>query len=191
MVKPSPGRLTPRGRAALGAALLAYYLTVVLLHDAVQRALVHLFDRWTFWGYEWRLLLVWTALFGAAGAWVALRLWRQRRRRLLLAWLLWLAVVTLLDHLVLFSQSERVHYPQYALLAAGLRLLLRTDPRALFAAAALGALDEGYQAAVLYRNRPELPFDFKDVGLNTLGAAGGLLVLRALRGRPPQRSDDD
>jgi len=177
MVQPST---RTRRRLALTLALPVYYLAVVLPHDMVQRALVRLFHRWTFWGYEWRFLLVWTTLFSAGAAWVALRLWRQRKMRLLGAWLGWVAVVTLVDRFALFSQSEQVHYPQYALLAVGLREVLGSAGRALVAATALGAADEGFQAAVLYAGDPSRPFDFKDVGLDILGAVGGLLVLAAM-----------
>ena len=167
--------------AALATALLLYYAAVVGLHDWVQVQLVHLFHRWSFFGYEVRFVLAWYALFVPACAATAVALYRRGDRRLLGLGGATLLIIALTDHLWLATMSERVHYAQYGLLALGLRVLLgaRRWWQALLLAALLGAADEAYQAFVLYADRPELPLDFKDMALNVIGAVLGLLVYAA------------
>ena len=172
--------------AALAVGLLLYYAAVVGLHDWVQVQLVHLFNRWSFFGYEMRFIVAWYALFIPACAATAVALVRKGDRRLLGAGSALLLTVALTDHLWLVTMSERAHYAQYGLLAMGLRLLLGRAAWALVLATLLGVADESYQAFVLYANRPELPLDFKDMALNLVGAALGLLVYAAFsRATPP------
>lgn len=181
------GRRFARGLAWV--ALVGYYAATVLLHEEVQAGLRHLIHRWSYAGFELRMAGLWVALAGPLLALLALRLLRLGRRRELLLLAGWILAVALVDYLWLFSQSERIHYPQYALLALGLRALLWPGPApgsgpgrdllVLGLCGVLGFLDEGYQASVLYAHRPELPLDLKDVGLNLLGATLGLLLHRA------------
>jgi len=173
----------------LALALSLYYAAVVGLHDWVQVQLVHLFNRWSFFGYEMRFILAWYALFVPGCAAIAVALYRRGDRRLIGLGAALLLIIALTDSLWLVTMSERVHYAQYGLLALGLRVLLGRWWAALLAASLLGVADEAYQAFVLYADRPELPLDFKDMVLNVMGALMGLLVYAAFRGSP--RSDTD
>ncbi len=175
----------PVRKVALGLSLAVYYAAVVLPHEWVQQQLMHLFNRWSFYGYELRFIVAWYAMFIPLCAWVAVRLRRRDPAWLLWAWLGLLLAIAAADRLWLVTMSERVHYLQYGVLAMGLRALLGRHLPALALAVSLGAADEAYQAFVLYADRPELPLDFKDMVLNAMGAAAGALCFEALR--RPQR----
>ena len=169
---------------ALAGALLLYYMAVVGLHDWVQIQLVHLFNRWGFFGYEVRFIAAWYALFIPLCAVTAVALYRQRSPLKLAVGAALLFTIAATDHLWIVTMSERVHYAQYGMLALGLRLLLGGNAWALFLTALLGAGDESYQALVLYADRPELPLDFKDMILNVMGGVLGLLVYSAFSREP-------
>lgn len=156
------------------------------LHDQVQQQLTPLFDRWSFYGYEARFIVAWYALFVPLCPWLAVRLARRSWRLLALCVAL-LLLMAAVDSLWLATMSERVHYLQYAVLALGLRVLLGSPALALAVAALIGVGDEAYQAFVLYADRPDLPLDFKDMGLNVIGACLGMLIYEALR-RPAATS---
>ncbi len=168
---------------ALGwLALAVYYVAVVLLHEEVQQALMPLFHRWSFYGYELRLVIAWFLLGAPVAALVTVGMFRARGWPGLAGWAALLVCVGVMDHWFLFSQSERVHYVQYAILFLGLRGLLGRALPALVAAAALGAGDEAYQALVLYADRPDTTLDLKDIFLNLLGALIGLCTYTSLAG---------
>ncbi len=172
-------------RALLWLGLAAYYLAVVLLHDVAQRLLLSLIHRWSFIGFEVRVFWACAALALPALVLVTLGAWRRGGGRWLALWFGLVLCVAAVDRWFLFSQSERIHYPQYALVSLLLRHLLGRPWRALLASSALGVGDELYQALVLYRHRAE-SLDLKDMALNVLGSAMGLVVHRALhRGGPP------
>ena len=176
---------------ALALALLLYYAAVVGLHDWVQVLLVHLFNRWGFFGYEMRFVAAWYTLFAPLCAVTAVALYRRgsRLKMALAATLLLVIVAT--DHLWLVTMSERVHYAQYGLLALGLRVLLGNSAWALLLTALLGAADESYQASVLYAHRPDLPLDFKDMALNIMGGLLGLVVYSAFTTVDKDMDQDD
>ena len=170
--------MTPR-RTAGWLLLGVYYAAVVLPHEFVQRWLARVpMAAWSFYGYELRVMTAWylaaiplAALVGVA----ALR----RSRAMAAAWTGLVLAAAAVDRWLLFSQSERIHYPQYAILAWGLYHLLDSRVLSLSLAGLLGTLDEAYQAFVLYRSRA-LPLDVKDVLLDLMGAAMGLVIQAAL-----------
>jgi len=165
-----------RHRIITGWVVLAgYYALVVLLHEEVQQLLFILINRWSFHRYELRLLITWQVLALPVAVGVAVSALRRGRWGLLAIWMALVVCVAVIDRWFLFSQSERIHYPQYALLAAGLRSLVGNHWAALGLSSALGAGDEAYQAFVLYRHRGH-PLDVRDVGLNVLGSAMGLVI---------------
>ena len=163
-------------------ALAAYYVAVVLLHEEVQQALMPLFHRWSFYGYEMRLIIAWFALGAPVAALVTVGMYRARGWPGLAGWAALLICVSVMDHWFLFSQSERVHYVQYAILYLGLRGLLGRAVPALVVAVALGVGDEAYQAVVLYADRPGTTLDLKDIFLNLLGALIGLCTYTSVAG---------
>ncbi len=196
---------------AVGLLLLLYYAAVVLLHDWVQQRLMVLFNLWSFYGYEARFVAAWYALFIPLSVFLTIRLKRRGGAALLGIWIGLLLIIVATDKLWLVTMSERIHYLQYGALALGLRFLLggnicgkvhpavsgaafrvcrwseaKSNIAAFITAVLLGAGDEAYQALVLYADRPELPLDFKDMLLNSMGAALGLLLFQALtRARSP------
>ena len=172
-------------------ALCAYYLAVVLLHEQVQQALMPLFHRWSFVGYELRLVVAWFLLGTPVAILVTVGIFRAWGWRGLGTWAALVVGICIMDHWFLFSQSERIHYVQYALLYLGLRHLLLAPLPALAVATVLGVGDEAYQAYVLYVDRPNISLDFKDILLNFLGALAGLYAhasLAGLRKKAPAES---
>ena len=174
----------------LWVALAVYYAAVVALHEVVQQGLRLLVHRWSFVGYEWRVVALWLAVALPLLTVGAVRLWRAGARRDLALLIGWLLLTAALDSWVLSTESERIHYLQYAVVSLALRHLLGGPWSALALASLLGVVDEGYQAAVLYRHRPDLPMDVKDVGLNIVGALGGLLAHRVITCRSPRPPRD-
>lgn len=168
--------------AASWMTLCAYYLAVVLMHEQVQQALMPLFHRWSFYGYELRLVAAWFLLGTPVAILVSMGIFRAHGWRGMAGWGALVICICVMDRWFLFSQSERIHYLQYALLYLGLRHLLRAPLPALAVAAVLGAGDEAYQAYVLYVDRPNISLDFKDILLNILGALAGLCLYAALAG---------
>jgi VanZ family protein len=74
------------------------------------------------------------------------------------------------------TRAEAVHFVQYAAVVLVLPGPLRVR---LALATALGVVDEGFQATVLY---PEQALDWKDVVFDGLGAVGGGLGVWSWRG---------
>lgn len=179
--QPGPSRAS---RLGLGLGLLLFYLSSVLMHELVQQLLVKVFERIGFFVYELRFAIIWYFILVPCFAFVAVRLHRRHGRLALLGWLALVGLMAIVDHFFLFSQSEKIHYFQYAVIAMGLRALGFRRAAALLLAAGLGVLDESYQALVLYADRPDLPLDFKDMGLNLLGAALGLMLLATVQKGP-------
>lgn len=159
-----------------------YCVAVVLLHEEVQLALTPLFHRWTYYGYELRLVVAWFLLGTPLAIAVTLGIYRAHGWRGLGGWAALVVAICIMDQWFLFSQSERVHYPQYAVLFLGLRYLLGSSLPALGLSATVGILDESFQALVLYADRVNNSLDFKDILLNLLGALLGLFMYAALRG---------
>jgi len=177
-------------RVAAWIALCAYYVAVVLLHEQVQQALMPLFHRWSFYGYEMRLVVAWFLLGTPVAVLATVGIYRAWGWRGLGGWAALVACICVMDAWFLFSQSERIHYVQYAILYLGLRYLLRAPLPALAVAAVLGAVDEGYQAYVLYADRPDTSLDLKDIFLNFLGALVGLCLYAALAGLRKKTPED-
>lgn len=166
--------------AVLWIILCGYYVAAVMLHEAVQQALLPLFTRWSYFGYEQRLVILWFVAAAPLAAVVTVGLYRGWGWRGVAGWAALVGTICAVDHWLLFSQSERVHYPQYMVLYLGLRYLSRSPVAALAMAAVAGVGDEAYQRFVLYGDRPELSLDFKDMGLNLLGALLGLCLWAAV-----------
>lgn len=86
-----------------------------------------------------------------------------------------------LDHWLIFTYLERVHFAQYALLGLLLRLMTTRDFPALLLLHAAGMADEFVQ----YAWNPQYTkyLDFNDMLLNLGGGMLGLLLFHALRPR--------
>jgi hypothetical protein len=83
------------------------------------------------------------------------------------------------DYYLVVNNIERIHFPQYAILAVLLGLCVRSEPLIFFVTSFAGFLDEFLQ----YLMNPIKTnyLDFNDIVLNILGAALGVAFLLALR----------
>lgn len=93
--------------------------------------------------------------------------------------LLLLILMYVSDQYLIVNNIERIHYPQYAILALLLGLSLRGELLIFFTASFAGFLDEFLQY-VMNPNRTNY-LDFNDIALNVLGAGLGVVVLVGIR----------
>lgn len=170
------------------AAVLVYYVSVVLSHDLVQRPALDL--QYAF-GIErihyiiLGLLLVALAVVGSA---LRGRLMRHPARRAMgisgLALLIWTALVF---SWVLVRSIESIHFVQYLLLALALLTLRKNLLEAVFLATICGLLDEAWQYFYLHPRQPY--FDFNDVIMNTTGVLMGAWMFSLYRPSLAGRGD--
>lgn len=170
---------TSRPALAGTALAAAYFLAATLSHEPVSAV------------YLWLAGLLGPGTANAlqdglalaalpAGAWLALGPGRRSGSvapREALAWLALAAGLAAADLLLIVAPVERVHYPQYALLALLLRRVLADEALVLGLATLAGMADELRQYALHPGNTSYL--DFNDFTLNLLGALAGLLLARA------------
>jgi hypothetical protein len=85
------------------------------------------------------------------------------------------------QQLLLVSNVELIHFPQFALIAA-LLLAAGIGPSGAWLGATLaGLLDESYQHLIVYKDVPNTYFDYNDIFLNSIGAAWGTLIFGVSR----------
>lgn len=95
--------------------------------------------------------------------------------------LLWAATIVLMilaDRYLVVNNIERIHFPQYAMLAILLMLTLHDSGLVFFVTCFAGFVDE-FQQYVTNPNHTNY-LDFNDIVLNILGAALGLFVMLSL-----------
>ena len=113
---------------------------------------------------------------------LAIRVARVHGRVALEHLALWLALVVLMflaDRYLIVNNVERIHFPQYAILAVLLGFSLRSEMLIFFVASFAGFVDEFLQFVM----NPVVTnyLDFNDITLNILGAALGIAFLLAFR----------
>jgi hypothetical protein len=155
-------------------AAIAYGVANVIFHEQVNQI------------FEWLArvmgisLFLWSMRLSAlAGAIVVLGLRRKffKEPGTLKRVLIFIPLGMALDLSLVIYASERIHYPQYAILtwvaykATGAPL-----PAALFSFV-VGYVDEGYQHWVLYAKESIAYFDWNDIVLNLLGVLSALVIL--------------
>jgi hypothetical protein len=85
------------------------------------------------------------------------------------------------QQLLLVSNIELIHFPQFALIAALLLASGIGPSGAWLGATFAGLLDESYQHLILYKDVPNTYFDYNDIFLNAIGAAWGTILFGATR----------
>jgi hypothetical protein len=180
----SPDRLAKNGRRRLWRGLAAAVLVVgnLFLHKPISDVCDALYARVGRTTYEWVTLIGISAL-SVTGAFWLLRGGAPvlRRPRWWLAVAVLAAMTVATQHLLLVTNVELIHLPQFALLAALLSATGLPGEVAWFAASLGGALDEAYQWRVIYAGVPNTYFDWNDIVLNALGAAWAVLLIDAGR----------
>jgi len=159
-----------------GLAAIAYYLAATLLHDRVSKLYEQVFlhfgrESMEFFLHGASLVLAGIVL---AAAW---RFLAGRGSRIGVAAVLWavgLGLALVADTVLIVTNVERIHYPQYAILALLMIPVLPSYFTVLVACAAAGAVDEFLQFAILPHYTQYL--DFNDFFLNLTGAGLGLAL---------------
>ncbi|MEW5774034.1 MAG: hypothetical protein AB1916_10990 [Thermodesulfobacteriota bacterium] len=165
---------------AWSALAAVYYLAATLSHELASDVYLGLANR-VGMAAALRIQDALALLALPVGAWLALGPGRRSGRvsgREALAWLALAALLAAADRLLIVTAVERVHYPQYALLAILLRRVLADETLVLGLACLAGMADELLQYLARPANTGYL--DWNDFCLNLLGAAAGLLLARAL-----------
>lgn len=163
----------------------AYSVTVVLMHRQANLMAGRLSELWGMSLYLFGSRVV--AVIG--GILVLLLLIRGRglfeSRTRLLSLLVFLPVAAVFDQALISVPIERIHYPQYALLAWMAYKATGRPFSAVMIAFLVGYADETFQYFVLYASDRFVYFDWNDILLNLTAALGVLLFF--LPEIPPPR----
>ncbi len=162
---------------------LGYFTFVTLSHYWISEIYVAIFKRLGRSATEGGLQILSLAVAGAVALGVLGVIWRRRKPGVHEAalWAVALGLVLAADWLLVSTRIERVHYPQYAILALLLAPVIRDDWAVLLGCTLLGAVDELVQFA--WEPHYTGYLDFNDMLLNLLGALCGLLIGRVFWGR--------
>lgn len=101
--------------------------------------------------------------------------------RILILWVSMSLLIFAVDRLLVVTNIERIHYPQYAILALLLRMALADDFLVAFLATLAGMLDEFMQ--FVWNPQYTKYVDFNDFVLNALGAVAGVTLFLTLSSR--------
>lgn len=157
-------------------ALAVAWGAMVFGHDFIGRTLAESWDINARQAFNARFTIIGSLMAGAfLTIWIARTAKSGSRIAGKAAYLaLTLLMASIAFKYLLVVNSEIMHFPQYALVAFLLFLLLRNFPEALFLTMLLGILDEAYQFFVLAPEKTSY-LDFNDMWLNGIGGAFGLL----------------
>lgn len=165
------------------AGLLAggYFTAMALGHKEVSKIFDWLSKELSFEIYNDIMFKVSIFLAVTFFAFVLFRIRNGNRRLLKITYWLFTALLVGVSYkmLIVFN-VETIHFLQYAILALLVFPLIMRYGDTVFWCTLLGALDEGYQYFVLYRDNNEVYFDFNDILLNLVGAGMGVLILFTL-----------
>ncbi len=159
--------------------LLTYYLLVVLPHEWVGLLTVDIFGGLPRDTYN--LIILIAGIIGLCLYFIPVirQSWKQESRSLIFFYLVATIILAGLCINYLFVINiEMVHFIQYAVFAILCFPLLQNYNLTLIWATLAGALDEAYQYFYLAPERTDY-YDFNDVITNLIGAAFGLILLRA------------
>lgn len=125
------------------------------------------------------------ALMGAVAVFTIRGMWAQPSLPLISLFVLTLLLSYFSDRYLIVNNIERIHFPQYAILAILLKLSITNDVIVFFTASFAGMVDEFLQYVMNPTRTSYL--DFNDFVLNVLGAALGLLLFRVLIRTSPRQ----
>jgi hypothetical protein len=154
--------------------VIAYAVANIFMHEQVNRLAEVLIQIMGLWPFFWmtRILVV----LGAAVILFCRRDFIREPGRLKPV-LVFIVIGVVLDLSLVIYASERVHYPQYALLTwLAYRATGQPVPAALLSFL-VGYVDEAHQHWMIYANDPIAYFDWNDNVLNLLGAVSALVLL--------------
>src|SRR5215471_14225293 len=155
-------------------AAIAYGVANIVFHEQVNQI------------FEWLArvmgisLFLWSMRLSALAGAIFVLIFRRnflKEPGTLKRLLIFIPVGVVLDLSLVIYASERIHYPQYAILTLiAYKAIGKSLPAALFSYV-VGYVDEAHQHWVLYANDPIAYFDWNDIVLNLLGAIAPLLLL--------------
>ena len=175
----------PRRRPGAWLAVAALALGNLWLHKPISDVCDALFARIGRVPYEWVTLLGSGGLSVVAAALLLRGGAPALRSRAALAGLAGLALLTVLaQQLLLVSNVELIHLPQFGLQAALLLAVGLPPQLAWLGGVLVGAIDETYQHLVIYAGVPDTYFDWNDIVLNAIGAAWAVMLARGGRVDP-------
>jgi len=174
----------PQKRLMVAFNLTAgYFLTNLLLHKRSCNLADFLLERWArarLDGYlfqvEYLLLIILTLFLG----WFIVK-GKRKRIDLLLSWGAVSIAAYIANRFLLVVHLEKIHYPQYGILAMLLLLWMKDTYSVLKITTYLGMVDELYQWYFLSTNRRNTYIDFNDMILNLLGGLMGILIVYSLK----------
>ena len=153
---------------------IAYGVANIIFHEQVNQI------------FEWLAKVMGISLFlwsmrlsAVAGGVVVLALRRKflKEPGALKRVLIFVSLGMALDLSLVIYASERIHYPQYAILTwIAYKAIGAPVPAALFSFV-FGYIDEAYQHWVLYAKQSIAYFDWNDIVLNLLGALSALVLM--------------
>jgi hypothetical protein len=155
-------------------AAIAYGVANIVFHEPVNQIFEWLAQVMGISLFLWSMRI--SAVVGAALV-VAFRWNFLKEPGTLRRVLIFIALGMALDLSLVIYPSERIHYPQYAILTwIAYKATGAPVPAALFAFV-VGYVDEGYQHWVLYAKQSIAYFDWNDIVLNLLGVLSALVLL--------------
>jgi VanZ family protein len=165
---------------------IVYFSVVVLPHEWMGKWIYATFFPGDIDQYNFRFLTatLLASLLFFVPLFLNLKKYRSGRR-ITIGYLVFTIALMVAAYFTIFVlATELVHFPQYALMAILLFPFSWRYGATLFWTTLLGVLDEGYQYFYLAPDRTDY-FDFNDVVINFLGAALGLVFVRAFSKRLP------
>jgi hypothetical protein len=161
------------------AAFVAYAAAVTFPHENAQWLVNEIAIRITH-PRLYQLSAAITAMEAVGLTWILVRRLRKQPawRTLAVFWIVTLALIGFTWRVFTANNVELVHYPQYIPEGMALMALTLSPVESLAWITLFGSLDESYQYAVLSYSR-QVPFDFKDVYMDLLGGAAGVLLAMA------------
>lgn len=159
-----------------GLVLIIYFLCVVLLHKRVGVIITDLFANFSRTTYQYAMIIAAIAVFATYLFWL-LNKTNILHSKHLIAFFVSLIALTIISYpLLIIHNIEAIHFPQYAILAFLLFLLLRNYYKVVFWGLILAFIDESYQYFYI---DPTNYFDFNDIVLDLFGLVYGLLPVSA------------
>jgi len=162
--------------------IIIYYLLVVLPHEQVGLFTVKFFNKQLKLSRDnYNLLIASIAILGLllyAGIFIKNVRKSEAKRKISLYMVATVFLAVLIMKTLFVINIEVVHYVQYAVFSILFFPLVRNYWHTLVWATLAGSLDEAYQYFYLAPHRTDY-YDFNDVLTNLIGAAFGLVFLRA------------
>lgn len=172
-------RYTKNKNTVLFILSLLYFAMVVLPHELIGVWITSMFENHSRDEYNQIILILFLVLImGFVIRFMIAIIKHKDRNKLILYSGATSALIILCFNTIIIVNIELIHIFQYAILSILLFFLLRDYQQSLVITTLAGAVDEAYQYFYLSPQRTNY-YDWNDVIFNLLGAALGLIYIRA------------